>query len=176
MSLEVVQGLQAVVFRRVVLGAAQGLDAGRLDELWVVPELKARLSVLPIHQVEIVPGLLLVVVVVPLLLRVWNIGLPGRILLLLLRLVDLTDFALKPYVSYRTEEVQNTPFTAKDLFDQVYAQEVERTYLEKNIETFDVPSDTIDQARLKALQTGSDLFEADPLDGVRAPIELTIEL
>uniref|UniRef100_A0A6G1SAG3 39S ribosomal protein L41, mitochondrial n=1 Tax=Aceria tosichella TaxID=561515 RepID=A0A6G1SAG3_9ACAR len=89
---------------------------------------------------------------------------------------DLTGFQLRPYVSYRTEDVQTKPFTAKELFDKVYANEVERSFKENNIENFDVPSEKIDEARLKALQTGADLFEDHPLDGVRAPIEYTKDI
>jgi large subunit ribosomal protein L41 len=89
---------------------------------------------------------------------------------------DLTDFQLKPYVSYRTEEVQTKPFTAKELFDRTYASQVESAFRQDNVETFDVPPEKIDEARLKALQTGSDLFEDRPLDGVRAPIEYTVDI
>lgn len=89
---------------------------------------------------------------------------------------DLTGFELKPYVSYRTEDVNTKPFTAKDLFDEVYAGKVETAFKENNVDTFDVPSENIDEARLKALQTGADLFEESPHDGVRAPLEYTIEV
>lgn len=89
---------------------------------------------------------------------------------------DLTGFQLKPYVSYRTEEVLNEPFTAKELFDKVYAGEVERAFKENNVDNFDVPAEKIDEARLKALQTGADLFEDQPFDGVRAPIECVVDL
>lgn len=89
---------------------------------------------------------------------------------------DLTGFELKPYVSYRTEEINTKPFTAKVLFEEVYADEVKKAFNENKVEDFDVPQDKIDQARLKALQTGSDLLEETPFDGVRAPLEHTIEV
>lgn len=89
---------------------------------------------------------------------------------------DLTDFELKPYVSYRTPDINTEPLTAKSLFDQVYAGKVEKAYKEDNVETIDVPEDQIDQARLRALQTGSDLMEVSPRDGVRAPLEYTMEV
>lgn len=88
---------------------------------------------------------------------------------------DLTGFELKPYVSYRTDDVDTAPFTAKDLFDQVYASKVEQAFKENSIEHFDVPQETIDEARLAAMQTGSDLFEESTLDGVRAPLEYVME-
>ena len=87
---------------------------------------------------------------------------------------DLTDFELKPYVSYRTEDIDNPPFTAKQLFDYAYAYKIEESYKNHQVENFDVPQSSIDEARLKAMQTGSDLFEDKPLDGVRAPIEYVI--
>ncbi|KAK6173702.1 hypothetical protein SNE40_017108 [Patella caerulea] len=37
---------------------------------------------------------------------------------------DLTDFPLKPYVSYKATEITQTEFTAKDLFDACYAGEI----------------------------------------------------
>ena len=89
---------------------------------------------------------------------------------------DLTGFQLKPYVSYRTEDVQTKPFTAKELFDKTYASEVERAFKENRIENLDTPPETIDEARLRALQTGADLFEEHPFDGVRAPIEHTVDI
>lgn len=89
---------------------------------------------------------------------------------------DLTDFELKPYVSYRTEDVNTKPLTAKDIFDEVYASKIEVAFKDNNIDTFEVPDDDIDQARLRALQTGADLMEEHPLDGVRGPLEYTIEI
>lgn len=83
---------------------------------------------------------------------------------------DLTGFELKPYVSYRTEQVDTKPFTAKDLFNHVYAEGVEKAFKESQVETFEVPPEQIDEARLKAMQTGADLFEENPYDGVRAPV------
>jgi len=89
---------------------------------------------------------------------------------------DLTGFELKPYVSYRTEEVYNTPFTAKELFDKVYADGVTQAYKEKNVDKFEVPPEAIDEARLKALQTGADLFEEHVFEGVRADMKYVVDL
>lgn len=82
---------------------------------------------------------------------------------------DLEGFDLKPYVSYRTEDITSVPFTAKHLFDSVYAGEIMRDFQEKQIEDYHVSQEEIDESRLKALQTGADLFEDYTLDGVRAP-------
>lgn len=89
---------------------------------------------------------------------------------------DLEGFELKPYVSYRTEDVESKPFTAKDLFDYVYADKIIEDFEENNIKEYNVSSEQIDEARLKAMQTGSDLFEEHTLDGVRAPMEYAKEL
>lgn len=84
---------------------------------------------------------------------------------------DLEGFQLKPYVSYRTEEVDVPAMTAKDLFDAVYAEKITQQFKENGIDEFEVPQESIDNARLSALQTGSDLFEEYTIDGVRAPIK-----
>lgn len=84
---------------------------------------------------------------------------------------DLEGFELKPYVSYRTEDIDVKPFTAKDLFDTVYARKIIEDFKENKIEEYKVTQEEIDEARLKAMQAGSDLFEDFAEDGVRAPIE-----
>ena len=89
---------------------------------------------------------------------------------------DLTDFKLKPYVSYRTEEVYTNPFTAKELFNNVYASSVKKAFEDNKVENFEVPAEKIDEARLKAMQTGADLFESITYDGVGAPIQYAVDL
>lgn len=84
---------------------------------------------------------------------------------------DLENFELKPYVSYRTEELSNEPFTAKNLFDSIYADKVKENFRENGTTELQLTEDDINQARLKALQTGSDLFENYTTDGVRADIK-----
>lgn len=84
---------------------------------------------------------------------------------------DLDGFTLKPYVSYRTEEIDTPPFTAKNLFDAVYANDIIENVREGKELKFDIEQQHIDQARLKAMQTGSDLFEDHTYKGVRAPME-----
>lgn len=88
---------------------------------------------------------------------------------------DLEGFQLKPYVSYRAEEVDTRPHTAKELFDNVYASQIKNDFEEKNVEDYDYSQEQIDEARLKAMQTGSDLFEDHTTDGVRAPVEWRVE-
>lgn len=84
---------------------------------------------------------------------------------------DLNGFELKPYVSHRTEDIDVKPLTAKELFKTVYATKIIADFKENGIEEYKVTQEEIDQARLRAMQTGSDLFEDFAEDGVRAPIE-----
>lgn len=84
---------------------------------------------------------------------------------------DLEGFELKPYVSYKAEDVETKPLTAKDLFDHVYADQMIEDFSTNDTQDYQVPQDEIDDARLKAMQTGSDLFEEHTYDGVRAPME-----
>ena len=41
---------------------------------------------------------------------------------------DLTDFHLKPYVSYATKEVYQEELTSKDLFNVIYAKKILKDY------------------------------------------------
>ncbi|GFO07995.1 39S ribosomal protein l41, mitochondrial [Plakobranchus ocellatus] len=41
---------------------------------------------------------------------------------------DLTGFELKPYVSYRAKEIKQAPLTPKDIFNSVYAENIEDNY------------------------------------------------
>lgn len=83
---------------------------------------------------------------------------------------DLTNFELKPYVSHQTEDVDTKPFTARDLFEFTYAKKIAQDFINNNVEEYKVTQEEIDEARLKAMQTGSDLFEDFTEDGVRADI------
>lgn len=87
---------------------------------------------------------------------------------------DLEGFELKPYVSYRAEEVQTEPFTAKELFESVYEDSIIEDFENNKLDEYNVSPEEIDDARLKALQTGADLFEDRTLEGVRAPIEYVV--
>lgn len=74
-------------------------------------------------------------------------------------------FQLKPYVSYRVPEVTQSEFTAQDLFDGVYRLKIindfKNNMLKENGDPVEPNEDellTPEQAKIKARQTGSDLF------------------
>jgi large subunit ribosomal protein L41 len=71
---------------------------------------------------------------------------------------DLDGFMLKPYVSYRSPDVLQTQFTARDLFNATIADDVIEKF--KSGQQLDVAVDDndIEEARIRAKQTGSDLF------------------
>lgn len=85
---------------------------------------------------------------------------------------DLTGFPLKPYVSYKTEEVVQPELTAKTLFNLVYADDIYKRFMagENLDQDADVPIDEqisqAEAARTAAEQTGSDKFERDPDHGI----------
>uniref|UniRef100_G3MLL0 Uncharacterized protein n=1 Tax=Amblyomma maculatum TaxID=34609 RepID=G3MLL0_AMBMU len=74
---------------------------------------------------------------------------------------DLTDCQLRPYVSYCAAEVCQGPFTARDLFDAVYSEQVAKDFKEgkadqsvRHLEAQPCP----EEARMRARQVGSDIF------------------
>ncbi|PSN42105.1 39S ribosomal protein L41 [Blattella germanica] len=78
---------------------------------------------------------------------------------------DLTDFKLKPYVSYRVADVVQSTFTPKDLFDAVYSEKIVNDFekgkisesgesTEPSAEENLSPEEAFNQAR----KTGSDIF------------------
>lgn len=74
-------------------------------------------------------------------------------------------FQLKPYVSYRVPEVTQSEFTAQDLFNAVYSQKIIDDFKNKKLKDNGDPMEpsneeslTSEQAKIKARQTGSDLF------------------
>jgi large subunit ribosomal protein L41 len=71
---------------------------------------------------------------------------------------DLTGFALKPYVSYRSADVQQSEFTAKALFNRTYADEIFKKAAKG--EEVQLQADP-EEAKIKAKQTGADLFMED---------------
>ena len=78
---------------------------------------------------------------------------------------DLTDFKLKPYVSYRTNEIAQEQFTAKDLFNVVYGRKILKDYKEGKLNDKGDPLEpspeelmTADTAVLNARKSGSDIF------------------
>lgn len=74
-------------------------------------------------------------------------------------------FQFKPYVSYRAPDVTQAPFTAKDLFNVVYAKKIVEDFKTGKLDENDQPLEpseeenmTAEEARIKARQTGSDMF------------------
>ncbi|XP_034189681.2 mitochondrial ribosomal protein L41 [Osmia lignaria lignaria] len=78
---------------------------------------------------------------------------------------SMKNFNLKPYVSYNCMDVKQREFTAKDLFNFVYAEKIKQDYknnqLNKDGEPLN-PSEyeqlTPEEARLRAEKTGTDIF------------------
>ncbi|CAK9801964.1 39S ribosomal protein L41, mitochondrial [Anthophora quadrimaculata] len=81
---------------------------------------------------------------------------------------SLEDFHLKPYVSYRVPNFTKREYTAKDLFDIVYADKIKEDYknsqLGPNGEPLN-PSEhekmTPEEAKNRADKTGTDLFQVE---------------
>ena len=78
---------------------------------------------------------------------------------------DLTGFRLKPYVSYRTKEISQEQFTAKDLFNVVYGKKILKDYKEGKLDDDGNSSEpnqnenmSVDEAITNARKTGSDIF------------------
>ncbi|XP_017876672.1 39S ribosomal protein L41, mitochondrial [Ceratina calcarata] len=83
---------------------------------------------------------------------------------------SLKDFHLKPYVSYRTTDVERREFTAQDLFDVVYSEKIRTDFKAGQLDSDGQPLNpsedeklTSEEARIKAEQTGCDLFQPDKL-------------
>ncbi|CAN7980096.1 unnamed protein product [Ixodes pacificus] len=77
---------------------------------------------------------------------------------------DLEGFQLKPYVSYRAAEVCQGEFTARDLFDAQYSEQVAKDFkagyrdLEHHTRTVSERLSK-EEALQRARQTGSDIFQ-----------------
>ncbi|KAJ8950987.1 hypothetical protein NQ318_006371 [Aromia moschata] len=78
---------------------------------------------------------------------------------------DLTECKLKPYVSYRAPDVVQSEFTAQDLFNVIYAPKIAKDFEEGNLDENGQPLEpsveekiTSEEAKIKARQTGSDMF------------------
>ncbi|CAN7983014.1 unnamed protein product [Ixodes hexagonus] len=77
---------------------------------------------------------------------------------------DLEGFQLKPYVSYRVAEVCQGEFTARDLFDAQYSEQVAKDFkeghrdLEHHTRTLSERLSK-EEALQRAKQTGSDIFQ-----------------
>ncbi|XP_031830417.1 mitochondrial ribosomal protein L41 [Nomia melanderi] len=78
---------------------------------------------------------------------------------------SLKDFPLKPYVSYQTEDVIRKEFTAKDLFNLVYAEKIKKDFETNQLGPNGEPLNpneyeklTPEDAKMLADQTGTDIF------------------
>ncbi|XP_043258079.1 39S ribosomal protein L41, mitochondrial [Colletes gigas] len=78
---------------------------------------------------------------------------------------SLKDFHLKPYVSYKCQGIKQRAFTAKDLFDLVYADKIEKDFKDGQLGPNGEPlnpseyeSMTPEEAAQKAEKTGTDIF------------------
>lgn len=82
---------------------------------------------------------------------------------------DLTNFNLKPYVSYRTSNVVQSEFTPEDLFNAVYSTKILDDWNKKQLNedgTSKKPSEEelldAEEAFVRARKTGSDYFGEKP--------------
>jgi len=78
---------------------------------------------------------------------------------------DLKDCKLKPYVSYKTPDVVQSEFTAKDLFNAVYTEKIMNDFKNKQLNDDGSPAKpsneellTANEAWINARKTGSDIF------------------
>ncbi|KAK2576602.1 hypothetical protein KPH14_005271 [Odynerus spinipes] len=78
---------------------------------------------------------------------------------------SLEGFTLKPYVSYKAQNIELEEFTAKDLFDEIYAPKIKKDFEENQLlENGDPinPSEyeklTPQEAKDRAGKTGCDIF------------------
>lgn len=84
---------------------------------------------------------------------------------------DLTDFHLKPYVSYRTTDFEQSEFTAEDLFNAVYSNKIVEDWNKKQLNEDGSPKTPsedelleAEEAFVRARKTGSDIFGEKPID------------
>lgn len=82
---------------------------------------------------------------------------------------DLTDFELKPYVSYRMKPFTQTRFTPDDLFYAIYSEKIINDWNKKQLNEDGSPKQpsadeqsNADEAYFRARQTGSDIFSQKP--------------
>lgn len=78
---------------------------------------------------------------------------------------NLEGFELKPYVSYRTPEIKSEEFTAKHLFNEVYASKINEDFKKGQLTPEGQPLNpseneqlTPREAEIRAGKTGTDLF------------------
>lgn len=78
---------------------------------------------------------------------------------------DLKDFELKPYVSYRTEDITQSEFTPQQLFDAVYSKKIVTDFKQGKLDSDGNPLEPSEEEKLqpeeavnRAKRTGSDIF------------------
>ncbi|XP_055691850.1 39S ribosomal protein L41, mitochondrial [Lutzomyia longipalpis] len=78
---------------------------------------------------------------------------------------DLKDCQLKPYVSYKTQEVFQSEFTSEDLFNAVYSKKIIEDFKNSALREDGTPVEpspeelkTPEEAFIEARKTGSDIF------------------
>lgn len=78
---------------------------------------------------------------------------------------DLSDCTLKPYVSYKTEDVVQSEFTSQQLFDAVYSKKIVLDFKHGKLDENGLPIEPSEEEKLspeeaiaKAKRTGSDIF------------------
>ncbi|XP_059609068.1 large ribosomal subunit protein mL41 [Phlebotomus argentipes] len=78
---------------------------------------------------------------------------------------DLTDCKLKPYVSYKTQDVVQSEFTSEDLFKAVYSKKILEDFKNGELKEDGSPVTpspdelkTPEEAFIEARKTGSDIF------------------
>lgn len=81
---------------------------------------------------------------------------------------DLKGCTLKPYVTYESEDVYQSEFTAEDLFYAVYSKKITEDYKNKKLDSDGQPLHpseeeklTAEEAKNRSSKTGSDLFQVD---------------
>lgn len=82
---------------------------------------------------------------------------------------SLEGFKLKPYVSYKSLDVEQEAFTAQDLFDSVYKRKVIEDFKNNRLDENDQPLQPSEQelltpqeARDNATKPGADMFTREP--------------
>lgn len=78
---------------------------------------------------------------------------------------ELKDCELKPYVSYKAEDVIQSEFTPQQLFDAVYSKKIVKDFREGKLSEDGLPLEPSEEEKLqpeeaiqRAKRTGSDIF------------------
>ncbi|CAK1555884.1 unnamed protein product [Leptosia nina] len=78
---------------------------------------------------------------------------------------DLSNCTLKPYVSYKTEDVVQSEFSSQQLFDAVYSKKIVLDFKQGKLDESGLPLQPSEEEKLQpkeaiaqAKRTGSDIF------------------